>query len=835
MIKYNINQDRILGALILLLFVGLYAVNPSFLERMERSLYDAAAKLAPTKEYGSERIAIIEIDEKSLARLGPWPWPRDLIAEMINILNQSGVKLIGVNIPLMERERNPGIAQLKALQTRLTASPFHGTPGELIDKAIKNLKELERELDNDHKLFESILRNGNVVLPVYGPFGILEKEGERDEKRSLLSENFLTSHEAHDPSVQGFSADHLSIPLTEFSRAALGLGYGNVDFSKTMAKRSLPLFIRYEGSLFPSFPLRLAIAFLNEQPKQVIVKRDEIRLKNLSIPLSKGEMLISFNIPTEALPRFSFVDLYQSKTLPFTSKDKIVLINIPLSTHPGMSEGTLIATILENILDKNFLWRPPSLPYVEMTIMLLMGGTTLFLFSKKGHTRRIFWLTSLLCLSMGSGIFLFYVAGLWFRAVYIAGPVLSIYLVLSFRHRFFTQSVPMDSMEKNRVLGLSLQGQGLLDLAFENFKKLPLNNDTKTLVYNLGLQYEKNHMIDKALAAYSYIYNNEGFRDLDDRILKMKMVNRPFPKANRTAPKKTRLQTPSPEIPARIGPYDILGELGKGPVGWVYKAVDRKEDRFLAIKTIRFSDNYDADMIEEAKGLLFKEVKEVIEITHPFIARIYDIGENGDLTYISMDLLEGKDLENYISKSTLLPLKKVLEVVACTAEALDFAHGKNLIHRAIKPSNIMLLRNGEVKVMDFGTGKALSASRRKTGVIPGNPLYMSPEQIMGQKSDPRSDIFSLGILFYQLLTGESPFKGDDLRALLYAIAKIPHPPVKDLNPRIPMACQQIIDIAMAKDPNKRFQKAGKMARYIRLLASKIMQMEKRLFMKNTFN
>jgi len=224
-----------------------------------------------------------------------------------------------------------------------------------------------------------------------------------------------------------------------------------------------------------------------------------------------------------------------------------------------------------------------------------------------------------------------------------------------------------------------------------------------------------------------------------------------------------------------------------------------------------------------------------MQLTHPFIVKIHGMGENGDLTYISMDFLEGKDLGNYISKLSLLPLKKVLEIVACTADALDFAHQKKMIHRAIKPSNIMLLKNGKVKVMDFGTAKALSSFRIKTGVIPGNPVYMSPEQILGQKPDPRSDIFSLGILFYQLLTGELPFQGDDLRALLYEIAKVPHPSVLNLNPRIPKACQQIIDIAMAKDPNQRFQTAGNMARYIRLLASKIVQLEKRAFMKNAFH
>jgi serine/threonine-protein kinase len=165
-------------------------------------------------------------------------------------------------------------------------------------------------------------------------------------------------------------------------------------------------------------------------------------------------------------------------------------------------------------------------------------------------------------------------------------------------------------------------------------------------------------------------------------------------------------------------------------------------------------------------------------------------------------------------------------VVASVADALDYAHKTDVIHRDIKPGNIMLLRNGGVKVTDFGIAKAVSSSRTKTGVILGTPNYMSPEQIMGQKIDSRSDIFSLGVLFYQLLVGRTPFQGESLSNLLYKITQLKHPSIRTFNPKTPAICEKIIDRALAKNPADRFQNAAEIAKYIKLLAAKIDQMKR---------
>jgi serine/threonine-protein kinase len=276
-----------------------------------------------------------------------------------------------------------------------------------------------------------------------------------------------------------------------------------------------------------------------------------------------------------------------------------------------------------------------------------------------------------------------------------------------------------------------------------------------------------------------------------------------------------------------VGRYQILEELGKGSMGLVYRALDPKINRLLAIKTIRFSDEFDDDVIDEIKERFFREAEIAGRLSHPSIVTIYDVGEDRDLTYMAMELLQGEDLDKFINKEDLLPFMKVLDVTAKVADALGFAHSCDVIHRDIKPANIMLLKEGGVKVTDFGIAKALSSSRTRTGVILGTPNYMSPEQIMGQKIDARSDIFSLGVLLFQLLTGELPFRGDNLSSLLYQITQVRHPSVREYNPKVPKACGQIIDRALAKKPEERFKNASDMARVIRLLVAKIDQLRKK--------
>ena len=187
-----------------------------------------------------------------------------------------------------------------------------------------------------------------------------------------------------------------------------------------------------------------------------------------------------------------------------------------------------------------------------------------------------------------------------------------------------------------------------------------------------------------------------------------------------------------------------------------------------------------------------------------------------------MEFLKGEDLEGFIKREELFPLRDTLSIIAQVADALDFAHSKNVVHRDIKPANIMRLSDtAEVKVTDFGIARITSSSKTKTGVIMGTPSYMSPEQVAGQKVDGRSDIFSLGVVLFEMLTGQKPFSGEDVTSLMYQIAKEPHPDIRSINQKIPQVITQIIDKALAKALENRYQRAGLMAEHLNKVIARI--------------
>jgi serine/threonine-protein kinase len=427
-----------------------------------------------------------------------------------------------------------------------------------------------------------------------------------------------------------------------------------------------------------------------------------------------------------------------------------------------------------------------------------------------------------------SGTLLFVMTDVWFKTVYIVACLVTIYMVVSVNQYVTSERDTKESIEINRLLGLSFQSQGLLDLAYEKFQKLPLDIETKKIIFQLGLEYERKRMINKALTVYEYINENGGFGDLEHRIPKLMESSKSSTIGSHGRFKEVSIvDESSPEERKRVGRYELIEVLGSGSMGLVYKALDPKINRHLAIKTIRFSDEFEDDAIKDIKRRFLREAEIAGQLAHPSIVTIYDVGEDEDLTYIVMEYLEGKDLSKFIKKKSLLSFRKILQVIARVADALEYAHSREVIHRDIKPANIMLLDNGGVKMTDFGIAKAISSSRTKTGVILGTPNYMSPEQIMGQKIDQKSDIFSLGVLFFQLLSGELPFQGKNLSSLLYQITQVKHPPVRDFNARLPKVCSQIIDKALSKERDDRFKSAGEMAKVIRLLSSKINQMMRR--------
>ena len=825
--------DLLIGIIVAAIFILFSFQAFTIFESLEKVLYGIVMRLDLPRNVGDNKIAIVNIDDKSLKFLGPWPWPRHIIAEMLTILNKNGAKLIGLDLLFSEKEQNQGLHEVRELYQ--TIKNRDKTP-EKDAWLLNTLEGIEKRLDNDKLLAETTKEYGNIIMPLVGTFGKYDTELLID-KDSIIKKNTLKSTDFVYNMDKYIPVKEITTPFTELSKNCRGLGHNNLFPNELMKGMTHLLFFNYRGHIIPSMPFRLAIDFLGKKPDEDIIQSEGIRLIKSKVPILRGNILIKFKGGRRSFPYYSFVDIYNVKKVPAVFDGKIVLIGytaedataINTPVDPKMPRVELTANVLDDLINGRFVKRPHNIIYIEVFILLLFSLFASFILPRLSPANSLGTTIAMIFLILLIAIISFLAWDVWFKAVYTGLSLITIYAVFSIRDIIVSQraisATSKESIETNRMLGLSFQSQGLLDLAFEKFRKCPIDDAMKDVIYNLGLDYERKRMINKAVSVYEYIAQKDStFKDLKDRIPKLRKVIGALPGGMPEGKKEEKIVLADDlEVKPTVGRYEILEEVGQGAMGIVYKAKDPKINRLLAVKTIRFSDEFEEDRIKAVKSRFLREAEISGQLSHPSIVAVYDVGEDYDLTYMVMEFIEGEDLRNYTKKGSLLPLRKVLNIIADTASALDYAHSQKVIHRDVKPGNIMILKNGKVKVTDFGIAKAVSSSETKSGIVLGTPNYMSPEQINAQEIDGRADIFSLGVVFFELLTGQLPFHGKTLTNLLYQITQVKHPSIREINPKVPKPCEQIINKALAKNPEQRFQTAGELAKYVKALIKKIDQ------------
>ena len=270
---------------------------------------------------------------------------------------------------------------------------------------------------------------------------------------------------------------------------------------------------------------------------------------------------------------------------------------------------------------------------------------------------------------------------------------------------------------------------------------------------------------------------------------------------------------------ATLGRYEIIGELGQGAMGVVYKARDPMLDRIVAIKTVNLT--LPKDELAEYEARFYQEAKAAGGLSHRNIVVIHDIGRSERVAYMAMEFLEAQELRRIMQARTPIALQQALDITAQVADGLQYAHDHQIIHRDIKPANIMVLADGSVKITDFGIARMRNNEvKTMTGMILGSPKYMSPEQVSGKRADSRSDIFSLGVVLYEMLTGTSPFVADNIHGVMYQTMNFNPPAPKTLNPDLPEVLNFIAAKALAKNLDDRYLNAKDMAHDLReILAS----------------
>ena len=393
--------------------------------------------------------------------------------------------------------------------------------------------------------------------------------------------------------------------------------------------------------------------------------------------------------------------------------------------------------------------------------------------------------------------------------------------------RFAASAVQAPAPEIPKPLGTDTAR--LLDNFEQRFAELKGRKPNATVLsdlYTLASQLEQRGRVPQATAVYRHLARLDNtYRDVGARLRRLMDAERAKPRAAPAAPEKVIAKPASPmasdgppvnlQAPPetqRLGRYQLEREIGRGAMGIVYLGRDTAINRMVAIKAIPLASEFSDAELVEARSRFFREAETAGRLNHPNIVTIYDVGEERGLAYIAMEYLKGRHLSDYATSDNLMEPRKVMEIIGRTAEALGFAHKQQVVHRDIKPANLMYDPSTDIlKITDFGIARLSGAGSTRTGIVLGTPSFMSPEQLEGRTVTGHSDLFSLGVSLFQLLTGQLPFTADSMTGLMQQIAEAPHPPLRAFRPDLPVCVESILDRALAKNPDTRYDSGAQMA------------------------
>ncbi len=791
--------------------LALSATYVSSFQPVESLLPVLAARILPPAQ-SSGAVAVVAIDAASLAAYGAWPWPRERLAEVIRRLQRFGPERIGVMWPLSDYKTH---AVLGALAAELK---------QLDDPLQKKAAGWLNRLDSDARLAHAMKKAGNVVL--FAPY----RKDTQQQGSPQLTQRYL--HEAILPQAgwRRVLARLLNAPAAEVVRpqypaplfldSAVGVGVG--ELYRQNAYRSGAALVFNGGSGYlPGFELALLAGErdIRIMPGSGITMAGQPRLRTPD--------LVYYPRPADAVPVYSLQKLLRDDTLKARLRNRTLLLGL---TAPGRvaelvgpagrvySPVTWSAQVLDS-LHSGSAFVMPGWFFAGQRALLLLFALYLVLVPVHWHARRAPLATLLLAaLVLNAGVMALVVRGIWLPVV---APVLfagitQLALSLGWWQNGKLRALREELLDTRVSFGEQLRGQGRLDPALAQYTAcLPAPVALEPL-YELGLEYERRRQLPKAQAVYARLEASvAGYRDCARRSRELAALSARFPGGKGVVNQTLVLDSPVMELPV-LGRYRLERELGRGAMGTVYLAVDPAIGRQVAIKTLSLPDSCGDREQEAAAQRFFREAEAVGRLVHPHIVSIHDAGREHDVAYLVMDYVQGESLDARVHRDRLLPVWEVLDIAAQVADGLHYAHSRNVIHRDVKPGNILYDRDsGEVRITDFGVARILDSTQTRTGTVLGTPSYMSPEQVAGRKIQGQSDQFSLGVTLYQLLTGSLPFCGDSVATLMYQIANRKMVPLRKQRSGLPACVSRMVGRAMHKDPAKRFASSAELAVAIR--------------------
>ena len=611
------------------------------------------------------------------------------------------------------------------------------------------------------KLAEQIKKAGNVILPFkysavnYSAGGLTLPDYIR--RNTFMQFDNVEKFSKYPP----IKASNVYLPTRQLAEAASGLGFEGVSFDSDRYIRCSPMILEYAGEYLPSAAFVIAQNYFNVVRGGIKVDINKsITVGPRSIPIDQqGRMRINFNGPQGVFKNVSAQDVFTETIGKREFSGKIVIIaytatgTVDIFSTPvyqAMHGVEITANAIENIIHNHYLKGFDRSGLINLLLIVIIG-----LFSAIILPR-----ISLLYRFIVLGISLFVMANLSFVLFTSFDMVTKIFYPMIMILFFIIAAPTMKSLNETEE-----------------------NDDDDEIDYDALIAGTPMAGVTAHGVSHGDVLTRTAAAPRQDR------------QASATMPV---VSGPSglPQGIEYFGRYRVIEPIGSGAMGTVYKGLDPEIDRPVALKTIRLDTIVDSNDLAELKERLKREAKAAGKLSHPNIVTVYDVGEEKTLQYIAMEFLDGHTLEDLLNSGHHWDYKTLCKIMIQVCEALDFAHERGIVHRDIKPANIMMLEGELIKVMDFGIARLDSSNMTQSGVALGTPNYISPEQLKGKGVDRRSDIFSLGVVFYEMLTNQKPFKGDTISALIYSVLQTTPPAPSEINLDVPRIFDKIIAKAL---------------------------------------
>lgn len=749
---------------------------------LDQQFYRLIIKLIPSE--ASAPVTVIGIDDQTEKKFGARPWSRKRLALAIDLLNKKQVNTIGLLSPLDYRE------------------------------------------EADTRLIHNMRKGKNVVIAAHSKnYNVAQDQG------SLSNRYLITSYQAGFnkivyPFITFSNRNHASpaLPLRQFSKVAGGVGV--LNFPKNERVVSEQLVYHIGPGLVPTFPLAIAARFFDLEVPAIRFAQSKLNLGNITANLDINDRYYPRIWRQTPYKFYSINQLFNNSIPKSDIENRIVLLgegaNAVELLGPGGENLTPLswtAYVVSSLVKQTNVYLPEWYYGVERMLIVLLALIIFFTPRRFHGYSGLIMAAVIVVVFVNIQIVFMFSSHIWLPLVLPAVFLMISQTIMSSHHRMSRDLFLAISRgnEARQELADNFQNQGRLDQAFQELCKCTRHKGLVEPFYQLGIDFERRRQMSKAIAAYEQIQQiSPKYKDITVRLRKLKAIPESIPSGANSGPGSTMVATmvvnrPDGEKPM-LGRYKIDKELGKGAMGVVYLGQDPKIGRQVAIKTLSLMDEFGEEQFDDAKARFYREAEAVGRLQHPNIITVYDVGEEHDLAYIAMDYAPGVSLDNHSREDNLLHSDTVLEICVKVARGLSYAHKNDIVHRDIKPGNIIYDEKTDgVKITDFGIAHMSDSSKTTSGVILGSPSYMSPEQVVGKKLDGRSDLYSLGVMMFQLLTGHLPFVGDSVTNLMYKITNSKPESINKYITGLPPCVNRIISKALQKQPDKRYKSGNDMA------------------------